>query len=108
MRTDTGPAGRFQGFFEHLELELMVEAGLTPMQAIVSATGTAAGCWGKQGALGAITRGAQADLIVLARNPLDNIVNTRADTARRNRRLRRRSCRIMAARSWLPDHGRAT
>ncbi len=34
--TDTGPAGRFQGFFEHLELELMVQSGLTPMQAIVS------------------------------------------------------------------------
>ena len=42
--TDTGPPGRFQGFFEHLELEMMVDAGLTPMQAIVSATGDAARC----------------------------------------------------------------
>ena len=42
MGTDTGPAGRWQGFFEHLELEMMVEAGLTPMQAIVAATGAAA------------------------------------------------------------------
>jgi imidazolonepropionase-like amidohydrolase len=47
--TDTGPAARFQGFFEHLELEMMVEAGLTPMQAIVSATGAAADCWGRAG-----------------------------------------------------------
>ena len=42
--TDTGPPARFQGFFEHLELEMMVEAGLTPMQALVSATGDAARC----------------------------------------------------------------
>ncbi len=76
--TDTGPAGRFQGFFEHLELELMVQSGLTPMQALVSATGTAAACWGKQGVLGTIAPGAQADLLVLAKNPLDDITNTRA------------------------------
>lgn len=75
--TDTGPAGRFQGFFEHLELELMVQAGLTPMQALVSATGAAAACWDKQGALGTIAKGAQADLLVLAKNPLDDIANTR-------------------------------
>lgn len=76
--TDTGPAGRFQGFFEHLELELMVQAGLTPMQAIVSATGTAAACWNKQGVVGTIAKGAQADLLVLAKNPLEAIANTRA------------------------------
>ncbi len=76
--TDTGPAGRFQGFFEHLELEMMVAAGLTPMQALVSATGTAAACWGKQGQLGTIASGAAADLLVLNANPLDAITNTRA------------------------------
>lgn len=75
--TDTGPAGRFQGFFEHLELELMVQAGLTPMQALVSATGTAAACWGKQGVVGTLAPGAQADLLVLAKNPLDDITNSR-------------------------------
>lgn len=76
--TDTGPAGRFQGFFEHLELEMMVGAGLTPMQALVSATGSAASCWGKQGQLGSLTRGAAADLLVLNANPLEAIANTRA------------------------------
>jgi imidazolonepropionase-like amidohydrolase len=75
--TDTGPAGRFQGFFEHLELEMMVQSGLTPMQAIVSATGNAAACWDKQGVIGTIAKGAQADLLVLAKNPLENITNTR-------------------------------
>jgi imidazolonepropionase-like amidohydrolase len=77
MGTDTGPAGRFQGFFEHLELEMMVEAGLTPMQAIVSATGDAARCYGKQGALGSIQPGAFADLVVLNGNPLQDIKATR-------------------------------
>ena len=38
MGTDTGVPGRFQGYFDHLELEEMVKAGLTPMQVIVAAT----------------------------------------------------------------------
>ena len=76
--TDSGPPARFQGFFEHLELEMMVEAGLTPMQAIVSATGDAARCWNKAGQLGTIEPGVNADLIVLGRNPLDDIRNLRA------------------------------
>ena len=75
--TDTGPPGRFQGFFEQLELEMMVEAGLTPMQAIVAATGDAARCHQKNGQLGTLAAGAAADLLVLSANPLDNIRNTR-------------------------------
>jgi imidazolonepropionase-like amidohydrolase len=75
--TDTGPPGRFQGFFEHLELEMMVDAGLTPMQAIVSATGDAARCHGKTGQFGTLAPGATADLLILNANPLDNIRNTR-------------------------------
>ena len=77
MGTDSGPAGRFQGFFEHLELEMMVAAGLTPAQAIVSATSTAAACWGKAGQIGVLAKGAAADLLVLNANPLDDIKNTR-------------------------------
>src|SRR5688572_31498992 len=50
--TDTGPPARFQGFFEHLELEMMVDAGLTPMQALVSATGDAARCHKRAGEIG--------------------------------------------------------
>ncbi len=75
--TDTGPPARFQGFFEHLELEMMVEAGLTPMQALVSATGDAARCHQRNGQLGTLAAGAAADLLVLGANPLDNIRNTR-------------------------------
>jgi imidazolonepropionase-like amidohydrolase len=75
--TDTGPPARFQGFFEHLELEMMVESGLTPMQAIVSATGDAARCHGKAGQLGTLAPGAAADLLILGANPLENIRNLR-------------------------------
>jgi len=76
--TDTGPPARFQGFFEHLELEMMVEAGLTPMQALVSATGDAARCHQRAGQLGTLATGAAADLLILGANPLDNIRHTRS------------------------------
>ena len=76
--TDTGPPARFQGFFEHLELEMMVEAGLTPMQALVSATGDAARCHRKAGEFGTLAPGAAADVLVLGANPLQDIRNTRS------------------------------
>jgi imidazolonepropionase-like amidohydrolase len=76
--TDSGPPARFQGFFEHLELEMMVDAGLTPMQALVSATGDAARCHRKSGEFGTLAPGAAADILVLGANPLDNIRNTRS------------------------------
>ena len=75
--TDTGPPGRFPGYFEHWELALMVDAGLTPMQAIVAATGSGARFLGTKD-LGTLEPGRWADLIVLDRNPLEDIRNTRA------------------------------
>jgi imidazolonepropionase-like amidohydrolase len=76
MGTDTGPPARFQGFFEHLEMELMVQAGLTPMQTIVASTKNGAEFLGARD-LGTLERGKWADLIVLGKNPLDDIRNTR-------------------------------
>jgi imidazolonepropionase-like amidohydrolase len=81
MGTDSGPAGRWQGFFEHLELEMMVDAGMTPMQVIVAATSAAADCHGKGAQFGSIRPGASADLLVLAANPLEDIRNTRQITS---------------------------
>ena len=78
MGTDTGPPARFQGFFEHIELEMMVEAGMTPMQVITSATGDAARCHGKSGEIGTLAAGAAADLLILNANPLENIRNMRS------------------------------
>jgi imidazolonepropionase-like amidohydrolase len=75
--TDTGPPGRFPGYFEQWEMELMTQSGLTPMQAIVAGTGSAAQFLGTK-ELGTLEPGRWADLIVLDRNPLQNIKNTRA------------------------------
>jgi len=77
MGTDTGPTGRFQGYFEHLEMEMMVEAGLTPEQVLISATGEAARCMGLDGAVGTIEPGSWADLLVLDADPLTDIRATR-------------------------------
>ena len=55
----------------------MVEAGLTPAQALVAATGDAARCVGKAGAIGTIQPGAAADLVVYDGNPLADIRSTR-------------------------------
>ncbi|MEQ9415887.1 MAG: amidohydrolase family protein, partial [Cyclobacteriaceae bacterium] len=76
MGTDTGPPARFQGYFEHLELEQMVDAGLTPMQTIVAATGNAVYSNNKE-QLGTLEIGKQADFILLSKDPLGDIRNTR-------------------------------
>lgn len=74
--TDAGPPGRFPGYAEHWELQLMVEAGLTPAQAITAATKSAAEFLGARD-LGVLQQGRWADLLVLDRNPLRNILNSR-------------------------------
>jgi len=75
--TDSGPPLRFSGYFEHLEMQLMVEAGLTPMQVITAATQSSAEFLGVSKDLGTLAPGKWADLIVLAKNPLADITNTR-------------------------------
>ena len=74
--TDSGIPTRFPGYFEHRELQLMVEAGLTPMQAIVAATGTNAEILGGAKQFGTLQSGRRADFLVLDANPLDDIHNT--------------------------------
>ena len=74
--TDTGPPGRFPGFFEHLEMQYMAEAGLTPMQIIQTATRNSAEFLGAKDS-GTLENGKWADLIVLSKNPIDDIRNTR-------------------------------
>ncbi len=76
MGTDTGPTGRFQGYFELMELELMAKAGLTPRQVLIAATRDAARCM-KADAVGTLERGKWADFVVLDADPLANISNAR-------------------------------
>jgi len=73
---DTGIENTFYGYGDHRELELMVQAGMTPMQVIVAATKTPAELL-KLDRLGTLQRGKSADFIVLDANPLDNIASTK-------------------------------
>lgn len=77
MGTDTGPVGRFQGYFELMELELMVKAGLTPRQALRAAWGDAARCIARSADLGTLERGKWGDFVVLDADPLADISNVR-------------------------------
>jgi imidazolonepropionase-like amidohydrolase len=65
------------GISLHRELELLVDSGFSPMEALLAATRTAADFLGQGGALGTVEPGKAADLVVLARDPLGAITATR-------------------------------
>ena len=71
----------FPGLSLHDELALLVRAGLTPMQAIRAATYEPASFLGALDSLGTIRPGRAADLVVLDRDPLADIRNTRSISA---------------------------
>jgi hypothetical protein len=75
--TDAGVSGVVSGFSLHDELEELVKAGLTPQEALSSATITSAKWIGNDHLLGSIEEGKQADLILLNDNPLTDIKNIR-------------------------------
>jgi len=77
MGTDTGVAARFQGYFEHMEMHMMVEAGMSAQDVIRASTGVAAACI-NQGDIGTLEPGKWGDLIVLGANPAENIENTKS------------------------------
>ena len=76
MGTDTGPPARFQGYFEHMELSLMVQSGMSPLDAIRAATGVAASCMGRSD-IGTLEPGRWGDFVILEENPAENIENTK-------------------------------
>jgi len=78
MGTDAGPfPERFQGYFEHLEMEMMADSGLTPEQVLRAATVDAARAMRVEH-VGVLSKGAWADFVVLDRDPLQDIRNTRS------------------------------
>jgi imidazolonepropionase-like amidohydrolase len=77
MGTDSGAfPERFQGYFEHLEMQMMVDAGLTPAQVLRMSTADAARAMGRTD-IGALEPGRWADFVVLERNPLQDISGTK-------------------------------
>ena len=78
--TDSGGApNRFfvQGYYEHREMELMVQSGLTPMQVIQAFSKGSSEAMGIDKDFGTLARGKVADLLVLEKNPLESITNMR-------------------------------
>ena len=74
--TDTGNPYCIAGFTLHDELQLLVRAGLTPLQALQAATVNPARFLGKEDDFGVLKVGRIANLVLLEANPLDNIANT--------------------------------
>lgn len=75
--TDSGTPGVVIGKGLHKELELMVEAGISPMEAIIAGTRNAADNLGKASDLGTIEPGKLADIIAVSGDPLKEIRDTR-------------------------------
>jgi imidazolonepropionase-like amidohydrolase len=75
--TDTGALDCLAGFSLHDELQLLVEAGLTPLEALQAATRNPARCLNRLIDWGTVEPGKLADLVLLDANPLDDIRNIR-------------------------------
>ena len=96
MGTDAATPYNFHGD-NAMELVWMVEAGLSPMQAIVSATSNAARALGWESWLGTVEPGKVADLIVVTKNPLEDIAVL---TERRNIELVIKEGQVVARRPY--------
>jgi imidazolonepropionase-like amidohydrolase len=79
--TSGAVAYSFPGFSLHDELVVFVQAGLSPMEALQTATYNAAKCLGLLDSMGTVEQGKIADLVLLDANPLQDIRNTRRITA---------------------------
>ena len=76
LGTDSGGVDKFPGFFEHLELELMVEAGLTPVEAIQIGVEGSAAILGID-AMGVLEVGKRGNFVIVPGRPTDDISATR-------------------------------
>nr|WP_246261196.1 amidohydrolase family protein [Alteromonas ponticola] len=74
--TDTYDPYSFPGFSLHTELEQLTKAGLSNAEALASATILPATYFGTQHLMGSVDVGKKADLILLKRNPLEDISHT--------------------------------
>jgi imidazolonepropionase-like amidohydrolase len=73
LGSDAGGVPYFKHGENAKELEVMVELGMSPMQAIISATKLAAECLGLQDKIGTMEPGKLADILVVDGNPLQDV-----------------------------------
>jgi len=78
LGTDAAQAYHIPGFSVHEELAYLVEAGLSPYEALEAGTRNAAEAIGKLDQFGTVAEGKRADLILLDHNPLDDVANVQA------------------------------
>lgn len=76
VKVNTGAHGQIQGIGEHWEIWMMQQGGMTNMQALQTATINPAMSLSLDKYIGSLETGKLADLIVMDRNPLENIRNT--------------------------------
>lgn len=101
MGTDAATPYNFHGD-NAMELVWMVEAGLSPMDAIVASTANAARALGWDGWLGTLEMGKVADLVVLGKNPLDDL---RSLADRRTIELVIKDGQVVARQPYVGDSG---
>ena len=77
VRIASGPDHSPPAETAFLEIEVLVRAGMTPMQAIIAATRVAAEASGLESQIGTVTPGKLGDLLVVAGDPLESISNLR-------------------------------
>ena len=73
----TGPGGVVPGFSNQRQIELLVDAGFSPLEAISVATLNGARYLGRDKSIGTIAAGKQADLVVIAGDPSTTIADVR-------------------------------
>ncbi|HEY2987443.1 MAG TPA: amidohydrolase family protein [Candidatus Binatia bacterium] len=77
IRSGSDPNSILPAWSVHVEMQLLTEAGLTPLEAILSATRNNAELIRRDGEIGVIKPGALADIVVVEGNPLEDIRKTR-------------------------------
>lgn len=76
IHSGSDPNHVLAGYAVHAELEMLVEAGLTPLQAIQTASLNVAQAWGKDKEFGSVEKGKIADLMIVRGDPRQNISDT--------------------------------
>lgn len=76
VKINVGAHGQIQGLGVHWEMWMLVQGGMTPLEALRAATMNGASLLGMDSEIGSLKAGKLADLVVLDKNPLENIQNS--------------------------------